>query len=796
MTTFIHLRGCRQHNLKDLSIDIPKGRWTVITGVSGAGKSSLAFDTLFTEGQRLTIECLSPSAKALIKQLPRPDVDLIEGLSPTLAIRSHPLGADPRNTIATLTDLHDLLSVLYATIGVQHSPTTGEPLSRQTSQQILVALLSTYRPGARLQILAPLTIQPGEIAATVQQLQQQGFVRYRIDDQEFTSDQPPPAEASANRLWVVVDRIVMKEGIESRLRESIATSLKLGRGIMYVQEGTSNPLPYTEVFLCAATGERFKPLQPADFNFFSRQGACPVCLGRTGAECPLCRGAKLKTQSLHCKVAGIPIQDLSALTVSEALKEIQCWRFKGQAKAIAGKLLPPIEERLELLIRFGLDYLELNRPGGAISVGEAQRVQLAAQIGTKLSGVTYILDEPSRGLHAKDVILLAQILKELCDNGNTLIAVEHHRMLIEKADLILELGPGSGPLGGKLIFSGTPKTLKASPSATGRWLKKKPVPAKHKTTLSGPWLEVHNASLHNLQCVSTKIPLGKMTALCGVSGSGKSSLAIHLIGTEMKLWISSRERCAHLSGYESLRRLVMVEQEEGGISVRSLPATYVGIMTPLRELFAQTRLAQARGYPAAYFSLSRPGGRCEVCEGRGVQRVALKFMPDLATLCEVCQGQRYNFEALQVTWEGYTIADVLAMTAAKAADLLQAIPHLHQPLDLMTQLGLDYLTLGQPLTTLSRGEIQRLKLLSELAKGSQLPTLYILDEPSAGLHFSEVAKLLTLLRRLVSEGHTLLLIEHNPDLLSQADWLLELGPGAGPRGGTIVFTDTPTHRAQ
>ncbi len=912
-SSWIHLKGCRQHNLKNFSLSLPKHAITVLTGVSGSGKSSLAFDTLFAEGQRRYLEYLSSRSRAWIKQMAKPDVDLIEGLSPTLAVGQGRYELFSRGTVATYTDIYDFLALLYANIGEQHSPLTGKRLIRYSRQEIIQLILTDYSAGTKVQLLAPIKLHHENAHQAIARLQQMGFVRLKIQGEEWTSEMPLPSLQSISQLDVVIDRLEMKEGIRERLATSVETALDLSQGILKVQEGKSGAIRYlTEIYVCPETSHAFAPLEPVDFNFNSPRGACPICRGQGGQEevspdllfedplsplveqvhlildqlpkkvvasfqkilqlfldlnkieeeikiqnippqvleqflygssqvfefstvtqgelhhlkttwqgfipflnrllqekkskgslselpfvewkeCSACGGDRLKPESLACLVQGQNIATICQETVSQLLTNIQTWHFSGKEAVIVKEILPAIETRLHFLQQVGLGYLELNRQGKTLSDGEAQRIQLASQIGAKLSGLIYILDEPSLGLHRQDIQYLQQVIQELKQIGNTVVMVEHERGLISQADYIVELGPGAGQQGGYVTFQGTySQLLEDKTSLTGQWLSGRKTFSK--TPRRKPkqgWLEVQDVSLHNLHHFSVKIPLGCLVGLCGVSGSGKSTLALDLIGNALQHYLTHHSPIPFLKGYQSIQRLVRGQKLAERFSARSIPATYVDIMTPLRQLFAETKLAKARGYTASRFSLNKRGGRCEACEGLGELRVNMQLMSDLFISCDVCQGLRYNYETLQVTWENRNIAEVLALSVDEAVKFFRYIPSLAPTLELMQELGLGYLALGQPFQTLSGGEIQRLKLVSDLIAKSQATTLYILDEPSAGLHFEDIQKLTAILHRLVDKGHSILLIEHHLGLLQQSDWIIEMGPGGGPQGGKLIFEGTP-----
>ncbi len=917
-TEFIRLKGCRQNNLKNIDVLLPRYAITVITGVSGSGKSSLAFDTLFAEGQRRFLEYLSPQARQLIRQLPKPDVDLIEGLSPTLAVQQSRSVLPALSTVATHTDLYDFLCLLFARVGIQYSPITNQRLIRHTRQEIIEVLLKDYPEGSRLQLIAPITLKGESLSDAIQRLQKMGFLRMRLHNQEFEAgDSLPPDSNSADILEVVIDRIIMKEGIRERLGASVETAMDLSRGVLKVLEGTEGHARHlTEVFLCPESGLSFAPLEPADFNFHSARGACPVCQGRGGKDsfvetafhydpetslydqvldlldrlpsataepyqaiwmafchaiglseewlatdvdaslledtlrgsskalkavvstpeglssinthwkglkaiveedlaerrarssfqteeyvswqsCPRCQGTKLKREALACRVGTKNIAELCALTADGLMKEIGGWTLEAPAQHIASEIIPEITSRLLFLQEVGLGYIELSRPGRTLSDGEAQRVLLASQIGAHLCGILYVLDEPSRGLHRRDIAHLAKVFGRLKDIGNTVVVVEHDPTLIGQADHIVEIGPGSGIHGGELVFSGTTQELLTSSSPTGEWLSGRRTLPKPKRRRKGTGtLRVVKATTHNLKNVTVDIPLGTLMGFCGVSGSGKSSLAIDVIAAELQRYLLRGDNCPHMPDVSNIERLQIVSQRPSGITARAMPATFVGLMTPLRQLFAKTKMARTRGYTASRFTTNKKGGRCDACEGLGVRRIDMEFMPDLYLICDVCQGKRYNYETLQVLWEGLSIADVLDLSVEKALEQFRNIPELANILTLMQELGLDYLTLGQSFTTLSGGEIQRLKLIAELARTALRPTLYVMDEPCVGLHFSDVAKLAKILHRLVDGGHSVIVVEHNLMLLRQCDWLIELGPEGGPLGGSVIFQGSPDKLAK
>jgi excinuclease ABC subunit A len=787
------LKKCNQNNLKNISLKLPKHCVITITGISGSGKSSLAFDTLYAEGQRRFMEYLSPDIRSRAKQMPKPDVEKIEGLSPTLSTGHHRTSFHPSATVSTQTDIYDFLAILFSKVGKQHSPATGKPLHRMPRHVIVEELLKDYPEGSRIQLLAPLTLDYESIEEAADRLYKSGFIRLLVDGREIDPENPAPG---GSELEVIVDRLQMKNGIRDRLSGSVETAVELSQGILKVQEGKSGAVRYyTEIYLCPETGLKFAPLTPADFNFNSPLGACPRCRGKGSTEegvCPDCRGGKLKPESLFCTIGGHSIHQLDKMSVEKLLETIDSWTFEGGAKNIADELLPEIASRLKLLEQVGLGYLELSRRFKTLSEGEAQRVQLASLIGARLSGILYVLDEPSRGLHPRDIGQLSTVLRNLQELGNTVIIVEHDRQIISMSDHLLEIGPGSGRGGGEVVFQGSlQKLLKDKKSLTGKWLGE-PLKIPDAKKSKKQMLSVKSANCHNLNDFSVDIPLNSFVGICGVSGSGKSTLAMDVIAHQIGMWKKNGGDCPDIQGYQGIEKLSLVAQRSAGISKRSMPATYIHVMDRIRSLFAGTKLSKARGYTAARFSLNKAGGRCEVCGGLGELDVKLKLIPDISIPCEVCRGLRYNFETLQVTWKDHSIADVLEMTCEEASVFFQNMPAISQKLILMNDLGLGYLTLGQRFDTLSGGEMQRLKLISDLAAEQKEKTLYVLDEPSSGLHHHDVSKLIKILRRLAAAGHSVFVIEHNIDILVQADWLIELGPEGGPKGGKLIFEGSPS----
>lgn len=781
---YLRAKGCRQNNLNNISVEFPKYSLIAVTGVSGSGKSSLVFDTLFAEGQRRFIEYLSPRARLSFKQTPKPLVDKIEGLSPPLGIDTKHRAFYALNNVGMQTDLFDFFALLFAKAGTQMSPISGKPLEALTRQQIIETLLRDYPNGSRLQLIAPIIERgPGKLA----ELEKMGYVRFLVNDREYEGTVGPK-----DRIAVVVDRIVMNDEVRPRLAGSVENALDLSRGVLKVQEGREGAVRYlTESYFCPESGLVFFPLEPIDFNPRSVRGRCPVCEGDPGVDCEICEGLRLKPESLACLIDGENLPTLFNSTVDRLLEKVDGWIFKGERERISADILPEICQRLRFLQRVGLGYLQLNRLVKSLSEGEAQRVQLAAQLGAGLSGILYLLDEPTRGLHPEDAVSLTSVFQDLVENENSVIVVEQERSILRAADYILELGPGPGSEGGKVIFEGKGgKFIEEAETITARSMREALALPKRKKKKK-PSLTVFNASEHNLKNLSFTLPLNQIVGLYGVSGSGKSTLAIDVIAAQVKEALLKRTPCANVKAYESIERVVIIEQKMSGISKNSIPATYIHLMDPLRKLYSQTRLAKARGYGPARFSLNKAGGRCEACHGQGLKHVDLSFMPDLVIPCDVCGGRRFNFETLQVEFHGLSIADFLSLSAKEALESVRNFRELAAPLELMIELGLGYLPLGQPFPTLSIGEIQRLKLISELAKPSAKKSLIAMDEPCSGLHRKDIEKLGLLFERLVLEGHSLLIIDHRLDLLPYIDELIELGPKGGPGGGEIIFQGPP-----
>ena len=896
----ISVRGARQHNLKNIDVEIPRNTLTVITGLSGSGKSSLAFDTIYAEGQRRYVETLSPYARQFLDQMERPDVDSIDGLSPAISIEQKTTTRSPRSTVGTITEIYDYLRLLYSSIGVPYCPNCDKPITRQSTEQILRQIMTTLRD-QRVMILAPVVRgRKGEYRKELERFAQQGFVRGRIDGVLRSLDEPITLDRRRNHtIEVVVDRLLVKPGIERRLEASIETAARLANGLLVVAPVEGEERLYSQKLACPDCGASVPELEPRSFSFNSPYGACETCsglgstwsfdpakviadpgkplleggLGPGGGSayllhrlkeaarrlrldlsvpfeelpaktqkllieggngfpgllkildevyeqagesyrewlmdymspvtCPACKGKRLKPASLAVRVQGLSIADFTALPVSRALPLIKSWKFSPREMEIAGRILEEITRRLEFLEAVGLGYLSLDRSAATLAGGEAQRIRLATQIGSQLRGVLYVLDEPSIGLHPRDNERLLDTLVRLRDMGNTVIVVEHDQETIERADYVVDLGPGAGRLGGHVVACGRPQEIARNPaSLTGQYLaglQRIPVPQKRRQG-NGRKLVVRGARQHNLKNIDVEFPLGTFIVVTGVSGSGKSTLVHDIVYRALMRHLhGSREEPGEhdaIEGLEHIDKVIQIDQSPIGRTPRSNPATYTGVFTPIRELYAMLPESRERGYKPGRFSFNVKGGRCEACEGDGVKRIEMSFLPDVYVTCEVCRGRRYNQETLQVKYKGYSIADLLEATVEEALGVLGNIPQIASKLQTLVDVGLGYIHLGQPATTLSGGEAQRIKLERELSKRQTGRTFYILDEPTTGLHFDDIRKLLDVLQRLVDLGNTVVVIEHQLDVIKSADWIIDLGPEGGDAGGYVVATGTPEQIAR
>ncbi|MFC2347011.1 MAG: excinuclease ABC subunit UvrA [Scardovia wiggsiae] len=928
----IVIQGAREHNLKNVDLAIPRNRMVVFTGLSGSGKSSLAFDTLFAEGQRRYVESLSAYARQFLGQMDKPDVDFIEGLSPAVSIDQKTTNRNPRSTVGTITEIYDYLRLLYARVGIPHCPVCGEEVTAQTPQQIVDTLMKLPER-TRFQILSPVARgRKGEFVEVLETLRSDGYARAIIDGQlHELSEDISLARQKKHTIEVVVDRLVVKEGIRQRLTDSVETALRLGSGIIvidYVDKDEKDPSrrqPFSEKRSCPNGHElELDEIEPRTFSFNAPYGACPECTGigykleidpelvipdtekslgegavepwsmsktqsqyyghlldgladelgfsmdtpwkdlpdtvreavlyghnfkvkvsyrnrwgrtreySTGFEgvvralmrrhdetdsammkqyyesymrevpCAVCHGRRLKPEVLAVTVRGQSIIDLCDMPVSQCAMWMEHLRLEGAAARIAAEVLKEIRARLAFLNDVGLNYLTMSRAAATLSGGEAQRIRLATQIGSGLVGVMYVLDEPSIGLHQRDNERLIYTLHNLRDLGNTLIVVEHDQETIETADWLVDIGPGAGEHGGEVVYSGEAAGLhRAERSITGDYISGRrsiAVPGKRRRTYKTKKLRVVGARQNNLQDITVDFPLGVMTAVTGVSGSGKSTLVNQILYPVLADKLNGARivpgRHTRVEGLEQVRKVIHVDQNPIGRTPRSNPATYTGVWDKIRQLFAKTPEAQVRGYGPGRFSFNVKGGRCEACHGDGTLKIEMNFLPDVYVDCEVCHGKRYNRETLEVTYNGKTVADILDMPIEQAADFFKAYPGIARYLDTLVDVGLGYIRLGQPAPTLSGGESQRVKLATELQKRSDGRTVYILDEPTTGLHFDDVNKLLSVLQGLVDKGNTVIVIEHNLDVIKSADWIIDLGPEGGDGGGTVVAQGTPEHVAE
>ena len=923
------IRGAREHNLKNVSLSIPRDSIVVFTGLSGSGKSSLAFDTIFAEGQRRYVESLSAYARQFLGQMDKPDVDFIEGLSPAVSIDQKSTSRNPRSTVGTITEVHDYLRLLYARIGQPHCPVCGDPIAKQSAQQIVDRILE-IEEGTRFQVLAPVIRErKGEFVDLIRALGVQGFARVRVDGTVHAiAEVPTLRKQEKHTIEVVVDRLTVKAGSRKRINDSIETALGLGSGVVVLEfvdlpaDDAQRERTFSEHLACLRDGLSFEALEPRSFSFNSPFGACPECTGlgtqlevdpslivpddelslaegaiapwasghiaeyfqrllqgladelefdmRTpwrklpakarnavlhghahevhvryrnrfgrmrqydsGFEgavpfvtrkhresesdasreryegymrvvpCSACEGRRLKPLILAVRIADRSIADISSMSIGECAAFLRGLNLNARERQIAERVLKEVNERLAFLVDVGLDYLSLDRAAATLAGGEAQRIRLATQIGSGLTGVLYVLDEPSIGLHQRDNHRLIETLVRLRDLGNTLIVVEHDEDTIRTADWIVDIGPGAGEHGGEVVVSGTYEQLLAEPrSLTGQYLSGAmalATPAQRRPVDAERRLRVEGASEHNLKDVDVAFPLGVFTAVTGVSGSGKSTLVNDVLYTALARELNGAHavpaRHRRITGMDLVDKVVHVDQSPIGRTPRSNPATYTGVFDHVRRLFAETPEAKIRGYQQGRFSFNVKGGRCEACSGDGTLRIEMNFLPDVYVPCEVCHGARYNRETLEVHYKGKTIAQVLDMPIAEALEFFEPVPAIARHLRTLSEVGLGYVRLGQPATTLSGGEAQRVKLASELQKRSTGKTVYVLDEPTTGLHFEDIRKLLLVLQSLVDKGNTVIVIEHNLDVVKSADWIIDMGPEGGFRGGSVVAEGTPEHVA-
>jgi len=826
----IVIKGAREHNLKNLDLTLPRDNLIVITGLSGSGKSSLAFDTIYAEGQRRYVESLSAYARQFLEQMDKPDVDSIEGLSPAIAIEQKTTSRNPRSTVGTVTEIYDYLRLLFARIGRPHCPQCGDPITAQTVQQMVDALMA-LPAGSKLSVLAPIVRdRKGEYRKELQEARRNGFIRARIDGKPHElADEIALDKQKKHTIEIVVDRVVLKhdDPTMQRLADSLEIALKQAHGLVVIDLDGKKDLIYSEKLACVRCGFSYSELTPRLFSFNSPHGACPACdgLGHEPPQgcpvfseddeyeeedygsltlCPICKGDRLKPESLSVLIDRKSIATVTRLSIRDAAEFFQRLKLTEREQFIGHRILKEIRERLGFLINVGLDYLTLDRAAATLSGGEGQRIRLATQIGSGLVGVLYILDEPSIGLHQRDNQRLLDTLMRLRDLGNTVIVVEHDAETMRRADYILDLGPGPGVHGGSVVAKGSPAEVMANKdSLTGQYLRgDMHITLPHRARQAGRYLTVAGAREHNLKNVTVKIPLGLLTCVTGVSGSGKSTLLFDVLyrslrellygekerGVPKRPWIAG---CSDIKGIEHIDKIVNIDQSPIGRTPRSNPATYTGLFTYIREFFANLPESRVRGYKSGRYSFNVKGGRCEACQGGGLIKIEMHFLPDVYVTCEVCKGRRYNRETLEVRHKEKSIADVLDMTVEEALAFFQHLPHIKGKLQTLFDVGLGYIKLGQSATTLSGGEAQRVKLSRELSKRATGRTLYILDEPTTGLHFADIQKLLEVLNRLVESGNTVVVIEHNLDVVRNADWIIDLGPEGGDRGGEVVAAGTP-----
>lgn len=915
----IRVRGAREHNLKNINVDIPRDKLVVITGLSGSGKSSLAFDTIYAEGQRRYVESLSAYARQFLGQMEKPDLDLIEGLSPAISIEQKTTHRNPRSTVGTVTEIYDYLRLLYARVGKPHCPECGTPIQSMSIDQITARALA-FPQGSKLQILAPIIAgKKGEHKDVLEKIRKDGFNRVRINGEIRTLDEEILLKKNfKTSIEIVVDRIVMKDGIRSRLADSVETALKQSEGLVILDDGSKDHILSQKMACPNGHDIGFTELSPRMFSFNSPYGACETCDGlgsllefdedllvndpelslvdgcieawagsksngfwfmatlkslsdslkfkmntpwkdlpektrqtilygdkkikieydfrganshyeftkeyegvipnlqrrykdtksdsmrqwfesyMTNHPCPSCKGKRLKRESLSVKVHNVPVDEFTSYSIEKALHFVEGLKVTGAEEVIAKPILKEIHQRLSFLNDVGVGYLTLERSAGSLSGGEAQRIRLATQIGSRLMGVLYILDEPSIGLHQRDNTKLISTLKNLRDLGNTVLVVEHDHETMEESDWLIDMGPGAGVHGGSIVCAGTPASVaKHKDSLTGKYLSGRrniPIPAKLREG-NGNQLQIIGAKENNLKNIDVNIPLGKLVVITGVSGSGKSTLINDILYNAAAHKVMKMKTLAGkhktIKGFENIDKIINIDQSPIGRTPRSNPATYTGLFTPIREMFAGLEEAKLRGYGPGRFSFNVSGGRCETCEGDGILKIEMHFLPDVYVTCEVCKGKRYNQETLEVRYKGKNIFDVLEMTAEDANEFFENIPIVKRKLETLLEVGLGYIRLGQPATTFSGGEAQRIKLATELSKRPTGKTLYILDEPTTGLHFEDVRHLSEVLHTLVDRGNSMIVIEHNLDVIKQADWIVDMGPEGGDGGGLVIAEGVP-----
>ena len=820
MGNSIVIKGAREHNLKNIDVEIPRDKLVVITGLSGSGKSSLAFDTIYAEGQRRYVESLSAYARKFLEQMGKPVVDSIEGLSPAISIEQKSTSHNPRSTVGTVTEIYDYLRLLFARVGRPYCFQCGEEITAQTVQQMVDAIAGLAE-GTKFHILAPIVRgRKGEYRKELLEMRRAGFIRARIDGKMIDlGDDIALDKQKKHTIEIIVDRLVMKAGdaLMRRLADSVDTSLKLAGGLVGVLTEEGKTLVFSEKLACIRCGVSYPEITPRIFSFNSPHGACPACDGIGYAltpgspeeedftqleVCEVCHGARLRPESLSVKIAKQSIAEVTRQSVRAASEFFGTLKFTEREMVIAHRILKEIRERLGFLVNVGLDYLTLDRAAATLSGGEGQRIRLATQIGSGLVGVLYILDEPSIGLHQRDNRRLLQTLLRLRDLGNTVVVVEHDAETMMAADHILDMGPGAGSQGGHIIAQGTQNHVMSDPhSLTGQYLRgAQLVSVPQRKRKAKGFLSVVDAWKHNLKNLTVKIPLGLFTCVTGVSGSGKSTLVLEVLFHSLSQLLYHKkpkiDGCKDLHGVLALDKVIDIDQSPIGRTPRSNPATYTGLFGYIRELYSNLPESRVRGYKPGRYSFNVKGGRCEACQGDGLIKIEMHFLPDVYVTCEVCKGQRYNRETLEILHKGKSIADVLNMTVDEALEFFEHIPLIKAKLQTLHDVGLHYVKLGQSATTLSGGEAQRVKLSRELSKRATGRTMYILDEPTTGLHFADVQRLLDVLDRLVEAGNTVLVIEHNLDVIKNADWIIDLGPEGGDRGGEIVAEGPPADIAK
>ena len=801
---FIVIEEAKTHNLKGISLKIPKGKITTITGPSGSGKSSLAFDTLYMEGQRRYLECISPTLRQFFEKIKRPDVKNISGLSPTISIRQAGLSRNPRSTVATITEVYDFLRIIFSSIGRPICPNCGLEISITSLDQIQNWILSNL-DGRRLLILAPLKIENRPLKDLFSDILKEGFLRVKIDNNIFSLDDPHPLNLyHFDSLSIVIDRLIVGERAENRIRDSLELAIEKGDGRLILDPMDGSEIRFNVKGICDKCGFRFPHIGPSLFSFNHPEGACPRCKGLgvidgsiDGQLCPECRGARLKEVARSIKVGGKSINELGDLSIKECIRFFKELTLDPLEERLSRNLIDETMGRLNMLDELGVGYLTLNRPIPTLSGGEEQKVRIATQLSYSLSGVIYILDEPSMGLHPKDMDIIVDNLRRLKDKGNTVIVVEHSPEVLLSSDHIVELGPSGGDKGGYLVFEGDIKALKGAKSLTAQYIrgeKKIPVPRKRRKG-SGNWLTISGASENNLKGIDIKIPLGTLTCVTGVAGAGKSTLIGQILYPFLISRLYGRKakigKVKRIEGSEYIDKVINIDQRPLNLGARSNPATLVGVFSHIRSLFSRLPASKIRGWKGSRFSFNQPGGRCELCKGEGFIRVNMSYLPEILIRCERCNGKRYTKEILDVRFKGYNISEILDLTVDKAFQVFENIPSISNRLHTLIEIGLGYLRLGQPASTLSGGEAQRIKLASELSKRAVGNTLYLLDEPTSGLHFEDVKRLLGVLNRLVEQGNTVVIIEHNLEIIKCADYIIDLGPEGGEKGGDLVAEGTP-----